>query len=134
MSDTEPTGGRAFATLIREARRAKGWTQEDLITQSGISRATILRWESGRVDFPRPDQVRAACQVLGIDPREVAVALGYVTRQEVDLPPPPQYTPTEAEILAILRDPSIPHEIKLDWRDYLVWQHQRSKHSRDRGA
>lgn len=132
------TPGIAFATLIRDARRRAGMTQEQLVYESGVSRATIKRWEGGDVGFPRPDQVRSVCHVLGIDPREAAIALGYITREEAGLPPippPPQYTPTEAEILEILRDPRVPHELKLEWRDYLRWQHQRNaKGARGRGA
>lgn len=130
--------GVAFAALIRDARRRRGWTQERLAEESGVGLSTILRWESGRTTQPLSQQVRAVCRVLGIDPRESAVALGYVTREEIGLPPPPppmQLDPSDQEIVDLLRDPTVPRDIKVEWRDYILWQlSRRSQRGRRHGA
>jgi ribosome-binding protein aMBF1 (putative translation factor) len=66
-----------FADLIVEARRHKGWDQETLAEQAGLSRTTISRWESGLASSPNPAQVRAVCAALDIDPKVAAQKLGY---------------------------------------------------------
>ncbi len=105
--------GKAFAKLITEARHKRGWRQEDLVAATGISRRTLTRWEGGDAERPDPEQVRAVCLALGIDPREAAVALGYLTRDEIGpVTPRPPLDPEEEEILAILRDPKIPSRRK----------------------
>lgn len=113
--------GEAFANLIRDGRRAKGWTQDRLVEESGVSRSTVLRWEGGDASRPDPDQVRAVCIVLGIDPRRAAVALGYLTPEEI-APPGGGGQPLsdeEREILTILRDPQVPSAEKEPLVDYL---------------
>ena len=112
------TPGQSFADLIADARRAKRWSQEDLETESGVSRSTLSRWERGLADRPEAEHVRAVCKALGIDPRRAAVALGYLTQEEVSggdnrLPEDLE------EILAILADPAIPASAKEEWKRYL---------------
>lgn len=112
--------GEAFASLIREARRQRGWTQDKLVEVSGVSRSTILRWEAGDASRPDPDQVRAACRALGVDPRRAAVALGYLSPEEADPPGEPRkLTPEEEEVVSILQDPGVPSAKKAEWVDYL---------------
>ncbi len=88
-----------FGELIATARRARNWSQEDLERESGVSRGSISRWERGIADRPEPENVRAVCRALGIDPRRAAVALGYLTADEVD---PSRLDPEVEEILQLL--------------------------------
>lgn len=120
VRDTDDTPGRRFATLIRTARHAKSWTQEELGERSGVGRQTVIRWESGRAVNPDPEQVRAVCLALEIDPREAPIALGYFTRAEMGLPP--RRTSQDKsidEVIEILQDPSVPDEEKSSWISYL---------------
>lgn len=110
-----------FGELIANARRAKGWSQEDLERKSGVSRGTLSRWERGLADRPEPENVRAVCRVLGIDPRQAAVALGYLTAEEVQTAARPQLDPEVERALAALEDPSLPREKRREWIDYLVY-------------
>lgn len=41
-----------LAAAIVEARKAKGWSQDDLIRESGLGRSTIQRLERGRQQVP----------------------------------------------------------------------------------
>lgn len=82
-STRDTSRGEAFAALLVKARRDLGWTQDDLIFRSGVSRGTISRWEAGRASTPNPDHVRAVCAALGIDQRDALLALGYLTTDEL---------------------------------------------------
>lgn len=113
--------GEAFSALIREGRRNLGITQDVLVERSGVSRSTILRWESGDASRPEPEQVRAVCRALGIDPRRAAVALGYLEPEDLNPPNEPR-APLDAnleEVVTLLQDPGIPTAQKEAWVDYL---------------
>ncbi|MEU7980547.1 helix-turn-helix transcriptional regulator [Micromonospora sp. NPDC049081] len=121
MTSPSNERGKAFAALIRDARTRLGWTQDQLVERSPVSRSTLLRWESGDASRPEPEQVRAVCLVLGIDPREAAVALGYITAEEL-------HPSTELrerlpedleEVVEILRDPRVPSVAKEALLGYL---------------
>lgn len=93
------SGGERLARLLKSARDARGWTQEqvadaarDILRQQGmddpsLGRQTYIRYESGTATRPAPQQLRAVCLALGVDPREAAIALGYLTREDVEAPP-----------------------------------------------
>lgn len=113
MHDTEVGPGHRFATLIKDARDQRGWTQEDLVNASGVSRQTIIRYESGKATNPQPAEVRAVCSALELDPREAVIALGYVTRAELELPPPePRMDPLLARAARTLADARVPASAK----------------------
>jgi transcriptional regulator with XRE-family HTH domain len=75
--------GQAFAALIANARRDRGWTQDDLIFRAGVSRSTLARWEAGAAERPDPDAVRSVCVALDIDPKRALIALGYLTADDL---------------------------------------------------
>ena len=54
---------------LREARRRKVWTQEDLARESGVPVVTISRIENDRQENqPRPSTIRRLAAVLGVEP------------------------------------------------------------------
>ena len=58
--------GVGLAFQIRALRAARGWTQTDLANKTGISRATISRWEDpgyGRYTLSTLDGLAAAFDV-----------------------------------------------------------------------
>lgn len=50
---------------IRQLRKEKGWTQQELAAQVGVSLATVYNWESGKYE-PRASQFRALGLALGV--------------------------------------------------------------------
>lgn len=125
MADAFPE--QTFADLIREGRRRKKWSQEDLEAESGVSRSTVSRWERGVSDRPEPEHVRAVCLALGIDPRTAAVALGYLTADEVKPAGGRPLDPEIAEILDLLQDPTVDVEEKRQWLEFLRLLRQRGR-------
>ena len=78
---------------IKEAREARGWTQEQLANALGTTQQTIYRWETGAVD-PQASKVMAISEALGIT---VSYIMGYDKKsQNVD-------TDDEQELLALYR-------------------------------
>jgi transcriptional regulator with XRE-family HTH domain len=121
VRDVEPTEGVTFGTLLKTTRKARGMTQDELIESSGVSRATILRWEKGaRHQAIDPLLVRQACRALDLDPREAAIALGLLTREELGLPPAAAPVDVALEPAArLLADPQIPDAAKAQLRTVL---------------
>lgn len=60
---------------VRVLRRAKGWTQERLAKEAGVSRDSLMKLEGG-VREPRPSTVRKVGEALGAEERELAEVLG----------------------------------------------------------
>lgn len=117
--DVDDTLGRRIATLIRTARHRLQWSQEKLAEEAGVDRQTIIRYESGRSRAPDPIQFRRVCHALGITPLDAAIALGYVTREEVNAAVP---LPADiAEAAELLTDPAIPVDQKTYMINYLRW-------------
>lgn len=121
------TAGESFGNLIARGRKAKHWSQEDLERASGVSRSTLSRWEGGHAGRPEPAHVRKVCAALGLDPRRAAVALGYLTEEEVDTSG--RALPNEIEeILTILEDPALPVDERQNWISYLKYLHAKAHH------
>jgi transcriptional regulator with XRE-family HTH domain len=55
-----------MAAVVRDARLARGWTQEDLAVQSGFSRVWINRFEQTAIAEPSFSRILTMCNVLGI--------------------------------------------------------------------
>lgn len=76
-----------FATLIRETREQRGWSQQELAERTGVDRKTISRWEAG-TNVPDPEQAIAAASALGLSSESAFRAIGWLpdglsARQEV---------------------------------------------------
>lgn len=56
---------------VRALRRAKGWTQERLAKEAGVSRDSLMKLEGG-VREPRPSTVRKVAEALDAGGRELA--------------------------------------------------------------
>lgn len=108
--------------IIRQGRRDKDWSQEELAAKAGVSAPTVKRYETGRTATPEPEAARRVFLALGLDPRWIPVVLGYVTAEEMDLPasPPPRvFSPTIDEAIRILENPNISASAKDEWVQFL---------------
>jgi transcriptional regulator with XRE-family HTH domain len=57
---------REAGERIRTARRERGWTQDDLAQNVGVSRSAVAQWETGRSGQVRGNMARIA-RVLQVD-------------------------------------------------------------------
>jgi transcriptional regulator with XRE-family HTH domain len=73
----------AFGSLIQAARKAKGWSQEELAEQMGVSRGYIGQVEAGILRQPSNERLAEFERLLGVKPSEMFRALGY---PDPDLP------------------------------------------------
>ena len=55
-----------YSAMIGEARRAKGWTQEDLARETNLEPTAIKKYEAGQ-RCPAFDVLYVICSVLGLD-------------------------------------------------------------------
>ena len=110
-----------FARILREARNQRGWTQEQLAVAAGVSTPTVQRYEYGKTTTPDPDSARRIFRALDLDPRIIPVVLGYITAEEMGLPPDfmRQFDPRIAAVIAALEDSTVPDYLKDQWVDYL---------------
>jgi transcriptional regulator with XRE-family HTH domain len=78
----------SLATRLKELRRARGWTQQDLSRSSGLTRSYISRLEMGDIALPSSEKLRALSQALGTAPDDLLQAAGYIDNpaQASDLP------------------------------------------------
>lgn len=68
----------ALARRIRELRQARGWTQQDLSDESGLSRSYISRLEMGDIALPSSDRLRALASALGTTTDDLLQAAGFI--------------------------------------------------------
>jgi transcriptional regulator with XRE-family HTH domain len=120
-----------FADLLSEARKNKGWSQERLEAESGVSRSSISRYERRLTDVPEPDHVRALCAALDIDPRRAAVSLRYLTADEIE--PVQPLDPKLQAVVDTLRDPRLSDTDRDKWIDYLTYLASKAGSPADRG-
>jgi transcriptional regulator with XRE-family HTH domain len=118
-----------LARMIRQARKEKGWGQEELAARSEVSLPTIKRYEGAKTATPEPEQTRKLFRALGLDPRWIAVVLGYLSAEEMALPaePPRVFTPTIEEVIRTLDDPEVPSSVKDQWLRMLQFLHAQER-------
>ncbi|WP_306790922.1 tetratricopeptide repeat protein [Streptomyces sp. JV178] len=82
-----------FGELLRDHRRRRGLTQEELADRAGVSVRTISHVETGRIDRPRPGTVRRLADALALTggPREeFQDAATGLTGARTEPPAPPR--------------------------------------------
>jgi transcriptional regulator with XRE-family HTH domain len=113
-------GDATFGEWLKPARADAGWTKStaiEAVAEVGVAERTFMHWESGSIAKPDPRAVRRACIRLGLDPRDAAVALGILTREELSLGPAQDpIHPTLRKIQGLLRATQVPQAAK----DYLI--------------
>lgn len=79
----------SFGEKLQKLRKARGWTQEELAQQAGVSRQSLSKWES---DAALPDTARVIilCDLFG-------VTADYLLRDQPQEPIPPETILSEPE-------------------------------------
>ena len=77
-SENESPRQMAFGTLLFNARKAKGWTREELRDKCGVGISSIVRYERAGIDetgqYPRATTLAVLCITLEIDPLEAIMS------------------------------------------------------------
>jgi transcriptional regulator with XRE-family HTH domain len=63
-----------FGSLMRAARDAKGWSQRELASQTGIAQSEVSALEAGTRRDIRASTVARLARHLSLDPRQLAAA------------------------------------------------------------
>lgn len=84
MSEREVAGVGRFGELVRERRKARRLTQEDVAAEAGIRAAYLSRIERGQVPPPSDRVCRRLERVLGFEPGEL-LKLAHLERLPTDM-------------------------------------------------
>lgn len=57
--------------MIKEARLAKGMTQEDLADKVGVKKSAVAKWENGRVSEIKRSNLKKLSDALGLPPTKL---------------------------------------------------------------
>jgi transcriptional regulator with XRE-family HTH domain len=104
---------QTLGRLVQQARERKGWTQEVMAEQTGVSRSTIANIESGVTKLPKTQQLEAIERHLDLSKEEMLRAAGRLDMPEDDVLEAMQQIDrlsTEAERLAVFR--SLPASVQ----------------------
>ena len=72
-----------IAQRLAELRRERGFSQEGLAEQLGLSRQAVSKWESGRSD-PSTTNLIALAKLFGIEPEELLRAAEVKDESETE--------------------------------------------------
>lgn len=72
-----------LAKRVKELREAKNLSQGDLAKMVGVERSSIGHIETGRIQMPSKDILRAIAEALDTSPVELLVAAGYINRSDL---------------------------------------------------
>ncbi len=65
--------------VVRKLRKEKGWSQDDLVAASHVSKSTIQRIETGRL-VPSPGTAQSLGAALGIEAKRIREQAGIAVR------------------------------------------------------
>lgn len=57
--------------LIKQARLAKGMTQEELAEKVGVKKSAVAKWENGRVSEIKRSNLKNLSDALGLNPTQL---------------------------------------------------------------
>ena len=68
-----------MARKIRELRKAKNMTLEDVADIVGVGKSTVRKWETGMIKNMRRDKIAALAKALGTTP---GALMGWIDEEE----------------------------------------------------
>ncbi|HEM6303528.1 TPA: helix-turn-helix transcriptional regulator [Streptococcus suis] len=96
---------------LKELRKEKKLTQEELASEIGVSKITILRWENGERQI-KPDKAQALADYFGVS---VGYLLGYSDDNPMTFSSGEEFEKAEEELLKKLQN-SDTAELKLSYQ------------------
>lgn len=63
--------GNEFGELIKELRKKRGMTLEEVGNIVGVSKSTVRKWETGDIANLRRDKIAALAKALGTTPQHL---------------------------------------------------------------
>ena len=57
--------------IIKQARTAKGFTQEELAEKVGVKKSAVAKWENGRVSEIKRSNLKMLSEALGLNPNQL---------------------------------------------------------------
>lgn len=70
----------ALADIIRDRRKALGYTLLDIANKVNVSEATVQRWESGNIKNLRQERIAKLAEVLEVSPAEL---MGWAQKEPI---------------------------------------------------
>ena len=89
-----------MATRIKELRREKGLTLEQVANIVGVGKSTVRKWETGMIANMRRDKIASLSKALGTTP---AYLMGWKDNDKKVSPDNPQLTEGEELLLELFR-------------------------------
>ena len=87
-----------ISNMIKQARKAKGWSQRELGLRAGLPQSHISIIEAGRTD-PRYSSLRILCQLLNLElmliPREKTTWVNSIINNDFERLNQPRFLPDE---------------------------------------
>jgi transcriptional regulator with XRE-family HTH domain len=74
-----------FAKRFRESRLKAGLTQEELAQAIGVTNRTVSAWETGRAADVLAENLFAAADKMGVDPRWLATGVNDTSKKVTDI-------------------------------------------------
>jgi transcriptional regulator with XRE-family HTH domain len=74
-----------FAKRFRESRLKAGLTQEELAHAIGVTNRTVSAWETGRAADVLAENLFAAADKMGVDPRWLATGVNDTSKKVTDI-------------------------------------------------
>ena len=72
----------SIGEIITKKRKELGLTLEDVGRSVGVTKATVLRWESGAIHSIKRDKITALAAVLQLDPSVFILPSDVLTEEE----------------------------------------------------
>ena len=74
---------KALGDLLREKRKLLGYTTYQLADAAGVRNSTVVRFEQGKFQAPRPDKLAKFARLLDIPLADVYARAGYIVPEEL---------------------------------------------------
>jgi transcriptional regulator with XRE-family HTH domain len=79
----KPEQARQLGQWLKARREACGLSTHRLAATAEMDQATVVRFEAGSIEAPRPDKLSRIAQVLGVSGADVFALAGYTVPNDL---------------------------------------------------